>query len=1133
MVTSISSLTLRIPKKSSSRSGNDVGDGDSNGRDELRIAQSNSNSQLGRNIDVGMDIDIINRRAPKSNSCKRQRADGFDYHHQGGESRTGFDREMKIPRRLSLHKNIVPQNKRNTNLNVRRCNSPGGASSSSSGSGSTCTVTSMDVNMEIEGGHVNVTGGHVKRQRPKSESQLDNPGMPLLIQHQHNQHFQAQLQLQNQTQQTSPYDDGQVPKSRLEMKKKKRIWLRDLSSAMQVKAQPPISLSASHTIHKSASLKKELAPVVTMTMHATTTPITKKKKTTRITIKTSRSKESLSDIKKTASASSGERSGLARNQSWISKDDEMKVVKSKQDGPASENMADTPASVSSSAAKDVKEDKGKQPKSPDAVRQLSLLELHQMAQYGGNIAEKVKLSRRAAARKVEEKLKSSQMKRMKSVDQNKIDNNSSLKPVIRMKKSKTKTKRDLSSETSKVSQRQRSSGLGSKPGSELTSWNKKKEHPLRISLKMNLSKRKREGSQGNDTHPTRGVVPFSSNKSKPRLHPHSHAQGKTREMKKKPKPPTVVQIRRKKKPRVLDKDESTSDSSSGEESCSESESGSNSGSSTSDSESNTSSDGSSSDSNSSDGNSSDGTSSGSSTSGSSSSGSSSSSSTVTSRTSDSDRESESESDSDGSLSDRRQFAVIRRKKKKVKKLTQLGKIKAAKAAAASHESESESDSDGSLSDRRQFAVVRRKKSTGGKKQVKKLTQLEKIKAAKAAAASHESEIESDSDGSLLDRRQFAADRRKQSTGGKTQVKKLTQLDKSKAAKAAAADSHESESESDSDGSLSDRRHVAADRRKKSTGGKKQAKKLTQLDKSKAAKEIADSQSTVTVNVKASNKLKVRGKQNLKTLKARKLEKTAICKLEGKYGDEGGVKKCTDAPKVRALTASEVRRILAEDDVNGGSSRSWVRRSTRQPSRSAINSPNVRAIVGKLEMNDPDMIVLKCKKYLSDPDTPSVIVDAMLDALERNTNCQALYIQNFNYGMKDEQVLHLIRILQQPSCKIWCLNIGETYDVQKRTWARFTNGLEKTNVTHMYASEHTISGAMKEKIRETIRSNRKKHDLHVNPNNLNVIVQCTHCWWNPINARVLQPYVRQRGYEHILFDKVAQGAKDVMTDSGRI
>ncbi len=136
-------------------------------------------------------------------------------------------------------------------------------------------------------------------------------------------------------------------------------------------------------------------------------------------------------------------------------------------------------------------------------------------------------------------------------------------------------------------------------------------------------------------------------------------------------------------------------------------------------------------------------------------------------------------------------------------------------------------------------------------------------------------------------------------------------------------------------------------------------------------------------------------------------------------------------------------------------------------------------------------------------------------------------------MKDEQVLHLLRILQQPSCKIWCLNIGETYNVKRRTWAQFTNGLKKTKITHMYASEHTISSAMKEKIRETIRNNRKKHDMHINPDNLEVIVQCTHCWWNPINARVLQPFVKQRGYEYILFDKVAQGAKDVMTDKDRI
>ena len=236
--------------------------------------------------------------------------------------------------------------------------------------------------------------------------------------------------------------------------------------------------------------------------------------------------------------------------------------------------------------------------------------------------------------------------------------------------------------------------------------------------------------------------------------------------------------------------------------------------------------------------------------------------------------------------------------------------------------------------------------------------------------------------------------------------------------------------------------------------------------------------------------KVRGKQVRvlgTTCKNREVEKAEIeC-----------VKSCENVPKVRALTQAEIRSILAADDQNSESG-NWVRRSTRQPSRSAVTAPNVRALIGKLEMNDSDMVVLKCKKYLSDPDTPSVITDAMLDALEKNTNCQALYIQNFNIGMCDAQVLHLLRILQLPTCKIWCLNIGETYNVKRRTWAQFTNGLKKTKITHMYASEHTISSAMKEKIRETIRENRKSHTMHNDPNNLDVIIQCTHCWWNPIN-----------------------------------
>ena len=98
-------------------------------------------------------------------------------------------------------------------------------------------------------------------------------------------------------------------------------------------------------------------------------------------------------------------------------------------------------------------------------------------------------------------------------------------------------------------------------------------------------------------------------------------------------------------------------------------------------------------------------------------------------------------------------------------------------------------------------------------------------------------------------------------------------------------------------------------------------------------------------------------------------------------------------------------------------------------------------------------------------------------------------------------------------------------MKSRTWATFTKGLKKTKITHMYASEHTISSAMKEKIREIIRSNRGKHSMHIDPENLDVILKCTHCWWNPMNAKVLQPYIKQGVYEHILLDKIAQGTKD--------
>ena len=229
-------------------------------------------------------------------------------------------------------------------------------------------------------------------------------------------------------------------------------------------------------------------------------------------------------------------------------------------------------------------------------------------------------------------------------------------------------------------------------------------------------------------------------------------------------------------------------------------------------------------------------------------------------------------------------------------------------------------------------------------------------------------------------------------------------------------------------------------------------------------------------------------------------------------------------EARTLTPSDVLAILGEDSPCADSANNWVRRSARMPSRAALMSPNTQVLLHKLCSNDDDMVVLKMKKYVSDPATPPVVIDAVLDALEENRNCESLYIQNYNEGMKDAQVLHLLEILKRPTCKIWCLNIGETYKVKRKTWKKFARGLKHTKVTHMYASEHTISPELKEYIRETIRENRTKHTMHIDVENLDTIVKCTHCWWNPINAKALRPYLKAKGYDSILHDKEAQGVR---------
>tara|TARA_B110000971_G_scaffold209479_1_gene235659 strand:- start:406 stop:840 length:435 start_codon:yes stop_codon:yes gene_type:complete len=126
--------------------------------------------------------------------------------------------------------------------------------------------------------------------------------------------------------------------------------------------------------------------------------------------------------------------------------------------------------------------------------------------------------------------------------------------------------------------------------------------------------------------------------------------------------------------------------------------------------------------------------------------------------------------------------------------------------------------------------------------------------------------------------------------------------------------------------------------------------------------------------------------------------------------------------------------------------------------------------------------------------------------QHNDVVEALYIQNFNIGMKDAQFAKLGNILRDnPS--IWAINVGEIYQIENSTWEAFADCIEESSVTHMYASEHTITGVLKDRLRDAIRKNRSKHNRHIDPNNIDVIQQITHCWWNPINAKILRPYIK--------------------------
>ncbi|CAN0555986.1 unnamed protein product, partial [Ectocarpus sp. 12 AP-2014] len=69
-----------------------------------------------------------------------------------------------------------------------------------------------------------------------------------------------------------------------------------------------------------------------------------------------------------------------------------------------------------------------------------------------------------------------------------------------------------------------------------------------------------------------------------------------------------------------------------------------------------------------------------------------------------------------------------------------------------------------------------------------------------------------------------------------------------------------------------------------------------------------------------------------------------------------------------------------------------RRSSRVVGSSSLESPSVVRLLAQIRTDDPRVEVLKLHNYIpADVSTP--VIDAVLEALMLNNNCQALYIQN--------------------------------------------------------------------------------------------------------------------------------------------
>jgi hypothetical protein len=170
----------------------------------------------------------------------------------------------------------------------------------------------------------------------------------------------------------------------------------------------------------------------------------------------------------------------------------------------------------------------------------------------------------------------------------------------------------------------------------------------------------------------------------------------------------------------------------------------------------------------------------------------------------------------------------------------------------------------------------------------------------------------------------------------------------------------------------------------------------------------------------------------------------------------------------------------------------IRRSERNIEEASLDRHDIQRLLIKIRSNHVSTVILKLKNELGSNITATIIENIIFTLFE-NDCCQALYFQNIPNAMNSIQLSRLGEML---ICKknIWCLNIGENYNLSNDSLSNFCNDLRKSNITHLYISENLVTPDLKVKFRDVIRCNRKKHGFHNSVENRDVIESCTNMWW---------------------------------------